>query len=50
MAELKNSEADYKEKLAALGTASADTWDSAKQNVILAWDRLEVSYRKARAD
>jgi hypothetical protein len=50
MAELKDSEADYKQKLNALGTATADTWDSAKQNVIASWDRLEASYRKARAD
>ena len=50
MAELKSSEADYKDKLSALGSATADTWDSAKQNAILAWDRLEASYRKARAD
>ncbi len=50
MAELKNSEADYQEKLSALGTATADTWDAAKQNVIHAWDKLDASYRKARAD
>ena len=50
MDELKNADANYKEKLAALGNASADTWDSAKQNVIAAWDRLQASYAKARAD
>ncbi len=50
MQELKNSEADYKAKLEALGSASAATWDSAKNNVIAAWDRLEASYHKARAD
>jgi hypothetical protein len=50
MDDLKNSEADYRQKLDALGTATADTWESAKQNVILAWDKLEASYRKARAD
>jgi len=50
MAELKDSEANYKEKLDALGTATADTWDAGKQNVILAWDKLDASYRKARAD
>jgi hypothetical protein len=49
MDELKNSEADYKEKLAALGNASADTWEAAKNNVVLAWDKLQASYRKARA-
>jgi hypothetical protein len=50
MDELKNSEANYHEKVAALGTATGDTWDSAKQNVIAAWDRLQASYDKARAD
>jgi hypothetical protein len=50
MAELRNAEADYKEKLAALGNASAATWEQAKQNVILAWERLQAAYRKARAD
>ncbi len=50
MAELKDSEAAYKEKFAALGTATADTWDSAKQNVISAWDHLQASYYKARVD
>lgn len=50
MAELKNAEADYKQKLDALGTATADTWESAKNNAIAAWDKLEASYRKARAD
>lgn len=50
MNELKNSESDYKAKLDALGNATAATWDSAKQNVIAAWDRLEASYKKARAD
>jgi hypothetical protein len=50
MEELKNSEADYKEKLNALGNATADTWDSAKQNVIASWDKMKASYDKARAN
>ncbi len=50
MTELKDSEAAYKEKLEALSTATADTWDSAKQNVIAAWEHLEASYYKARGD
>jgi len=50
MAELKDSDAAYKEKLKALGSATADTWDSAKQNVISSWDHLQASYYKARAD
>ncbi|MES2697674.1 MAG: hypothetical protein V4773_29695 [Verrucomicrobiota bacterium] len=50
MADLKNSEADYKQKVDALGSATSATWDSAKQNVIASWDRLQASYYKARAD
>jgi hypothetical protein len=50
MAELKDSEADYHQKLDALGNATADTWDSAKKNVMLAWDKLQASYYKARAN
>ena len=50
MDELKSSEADYHAKLDALGSATADTWDSAKQNVIASWDKLQASYYKARAD
>ena len=50
MAELKNSDIDYKEKVEALGSATAATWDSAKQNVIASWDRLQAAYYKARAE
>ena len=50
MAELKDSDAAYKEKLKALGSATADTWDSAKQNVIASWDKLQANYDKAKAD
>jgi hypothetical protein len=49
MAELKNSEADYQDKLAAVGSATADTWTSARDNVAASWDRLQASYAKARA-
>jgi hypothetical protein len=50
MDELKSSEADYKAKVAALGNATAATWDSGKQNVIASWDHLQAAYYKARAD
>lgn len=50
MEELKNAEADYKQKLDALGNASAETWDAARDNVVAAWDRLQAAYAKARAD
>jgi len=50
MDELKNSEADYKTKVDALGSATEATWDSAKQNVIASWDRVQAAYYKARAD
>ena len=50
MEELKNSRANYDDKLAALGRASADTWEAAKRDVISAWDRVESAYRKAKSD
>jgi hypothetical protein len=50
MSELNDSEADYQEKLAAVGNATADTWDAARDNVIASWDRLQASYAKARAN
>ncbi len=49
-AELKDSEANYKEKLDALGHATAATWDSTRDDVAAAWDRLQASYAKARAN
>jgi Skp family chaperone for outer membrane proteins len=50
MQELKDSRADLSQKLDALGNATADTWGSAKANVIAAWDRTEAAYKKAKAD
>jgi hypothetical protein len=50
MEELKNAEADYKDKLTAVANATADTWESAKNNLILAWDRLQAAYYRARAE
>ncbi len=48
MEELKRDEADYKQKLNALGNATSATWDAAKNNVILAFDKMQASYYKAR--
>lgn len=50
MAELKDSEANYNEKFAAVGNATADTWTAARDDVAAAWDRLQASYAKARAN
>jgi CHASE3 domain sensor protein len=50
MEELKNSRAHYEEKLAALGRASADTWEAAKLDVIAAWNKVEASFHKAKAE
>jgi hypothetical protein len=49
MNELKDSEANYQTKLAAVGNATADTWTAARDDVAAAWDRLQASYAKARA-
>ncbi len=50
VAELKDSEANYNEKFAAVGNATADTWTAARDDVAAAWDRLQASYAKARAN
>lgn len=50
MAELKDDEANYKSKLDALGHATADTWTAARDDVAHAWDKLQASYAKARAN
>ena len=50
MEELKNSRAHYEEKLAALGRATADTWEAAKLDVIAAWNKVEASFHKAKAE
>jgi len=49
-AKLQSDRADYEAKLDALGDATADTWESAKNNVVAAWDRMEADYNKAVAD
>ncbi len=49
MEKLKSSEADYHQKLDALGTATADTWESAKQEAKRAWEKLEAAYQDARS-
>jgi hypothetical protein len=49
-AQLKSDRADYEAKLDALGDATAATWESAKNNVIAAWDRMQADYDKAVAD
>jgi len=49
MEQLKNDEADYKAKLAALGNATSATWEAARDDVIHAWDKLQASYANARA-
>lgn len=49
MDELKSSQADFNDKMSALGRATADTWDAAKRDVIAAWDRTQAAYDKARA-
>ena len=50
MDELKNSEADFKQKMSAVGRATKDTWNSAKSDAAASWDRLQAAYDRARAE
>jgi hypothetical protein len=48
--QVKSDQATFDQKMNALGRASKDTWNSAKNEAIEAWEKLEASIRKARAD
>lgn len=48
--EVKSDQATFHQKMQALGNASSATWNSAKADVIAAWDKLQASYAKAKAD
>ncbi len=50
MQELKSAQASLSEKIAALGSATAATWDSAKADVIAAGKRVEAAYDDMVAD
>jgi len=50
MKKLKNAQATLAEKTAALGNATADTWESAKADVIAAGKRVEAAYDDFVAD
>lgn len=46
--DLKAADADYHSKLDALGRASADGWNAAKQQAIASWHRLEAALDRAQ--
>ncbi len=50
MDELKSADADFKEKMSAVGKATGDTWESVRSSTVASWDRLEAAYQKARAE
>jgi hypothetical protein len=48
--QVKSDQASFDQKMNALGRATKDTWRSAKNETIEAWEKLEASIRKARAN
>ena len=50
MERISSAQATLSEKLAALGNATAATWDSAKAEVVAATKKLEAAYDDAVAD
>jgi Skp family chaperone for outer membrane proteins len=48
--ELQSAKSDFDGKAAALGRASKDTWNQARDELAAAWDRLQASLAKARHD
>lgn len=50
IAQVKSDKAAFDEKSAALARATQDTWDQARDEVAAAWDKLQASIAKARAE
>lgn len=50
IAEVKSDKANFDEKSAALARASQDTWNQARDEAAAAWDKLQASLAKARAE
>jgi hypothetical protein len=50
VAAVKSDKANFDEKSAALARASQDTWEQARDEAAAAWDKLQASLAKARAD
>lgn len=50
IAAVKSDKANFDEKSAALARASSDTWEQARDEAAAAWDKLQASLAKARAE
>lgn len=50
VAAVKSDKANFDEKSAALARASQDTWEQARDEAAAAWDKLQASLAKARAE
>ena len=48
MEALTTAESDFKKKISALGSATTDTWETARNNVTEAWTRLQATYERAK--
>lgn len=50
LAAVKSDKAAFDEKAAALARASQDTWNQARDEAAAAWDKLQATLAKARAE
>ncbi|MBI2510786.1 MAG: hypothetical protein HYV96_02305 [Opitutae bacterium] len=50
IAQVKSDKAAFDEKSAALARATQDTWNQARDEAAAAWDKLQASIAKARAE
>lgn len=48
MDEIQSAKSDFDGKAAALGRASEDTWNQARDELSASWDRLQAALKKAR--
>jgi hypothetical protein len=49
VAEVKSAETDFKSKLDALATADAGSWNTARDNVVASWERLQAAFGRVHA-
>lgn len=50
IAQVKSDKAAFDEKSAALARATSDTWEQARDEAAAAWDKLQASLAKVRAE
>jgi hypothetical protein len=49
LADVKAAETEFKNKLEALSTATAENWEAARRDVTAAWEKLQAAFGRVHA-